>query len=176
MQHIRIDGERVYLRSITYDDTDMIVRWRNKESVKKYFFYRGEFTAESHTKWLKERVETGEVIQFVVCEHESDRPIGCTYIRDIDYGNRKAEYGVFLGEDDVRGNGIGKEILNLTVDYAFNELKLHRIYARVRPDNEPSLFSFLHCGFEKEALLREAVLCDGEYVDVVILGRLNPND
>ena len=103
-------------------------------------------------------------------------PIGCTYIRDIDYGNRKAEYGVFLGEDDVRGNGIGKEILNLTVDYAFNELKLHRIYARVRTDNEPSLFSFLHCGFEKEALLREAVLCDGEYVDVVILGRLNPND
>ena len=175
MEQIRIDGQRVYLRSITYEDTEQIVKWRNKESVKKYFFYRGEFTAESHTKWLKERVETGEVVQFVVCDINDDRPIGCTYIRDIDHDNKKAEYGVFLGEDDVRGKGIGEEILDLTVDYAFNVLKLHRIYARVRVDNYPSLYSFLHCGFEKEAVLRDSVFCEGQFLDVVILGKINQN-
>ena len=98
MEQIRIDGKRVYLRSITYEDTDQIVKWRNKENVKKYFFYRGEFTAESHTKWLKERVETGEVVQFVVCDINDDRPIGCTYIRDIDHENKKAEYGTTIHE------------------------------------------------------------------------------
>ena len=63
MNNVRIEGQRVYLRSITYEDTDMIVAWRNQENVIKYFFYRGEFTKEGHLKWMKERVETGNVVQ-----------------------------------------------------------------------------------------------------------------
>lgn len=173
MEQIRLDGERIYLRSITYDDTDMIVRWRNQEDIIKYFFYRGEFTKESHERWLRERVETGEVVQFIVCMKDTDRPVGCTYLRDIDYVNSKAEYGVFVGEADVRGMGIGKEILNITVSYAFNTLKLHRVFARVKEKNMPSLYSFLNSGFEKEAVLRDSMFCDGEYVNVVILGILN---
>lgn len=173
---LRLRGEHVYLRPITHDDTDMIVKWRNQENVIKYFFYRGEFTRESHERWLRERVETGEVVQFIVCENEGDRPVGCTYIRDIDEQNRKAEYGVFLGEVDARGHGIGKEILNLTVDYAFNVLNLHRIYARVFETNKPSLFCFLNCGFSKEALLKDSVFTDGEFHDVVTLAKINPNN
>ncbi|MBR3525439.1 MAG: GNAT family N-acetyltransferase [Lachnospiraceae bacterium] len=171
---IILEGEQVYLRSITYEDTDMIVRWRNQENVIRYFFYRGEFTRESHERWMKERVETGEVVQLIVHLKEDDRPVGCTYLRDIDRVNRKAEYGVFIGEEDCRGRGIGKEILSLNIDLAFNALKLHRLYARVREDNYPSLYSFLHCGFEKEALLRDTLFCDGKFINVVILGLLNP--
>lgn len=176
MKDVRLEGERVYLRSITSDDTDMVVRWRNQENVIKYFFYRGDFTKESHENWLRTRVDTGEVEQFIVCMKDTDRPIGCTYIRDIDYTNRKAEYGVFLGEEDARGKGIGKEILNLTVDYAFNTLKLHRIYARVYESNKPSLFSFLHCQFTQEAVLKDSIWADGNYHDIVLLSRINPQD
>lgn len=176
MKSVILEGERVYLRSITYDDTDMIVRWRNQENVIKYFFYRGEFTKESHENWLKTRVETGEVDQFVVVLKDGDRPIGCTYLRDIDYENSKAEYGVFIGEEAERGNGIGKEILELTVRYAFDELKLHRVYARVLESNKPSLYCFLHCGFTQEALLRDTRRIEGKFVNTVILGRLNDNE
>ena len=176
MENVNLDGERIYLRSITHDDTDMIVKWRNQENVIKYFFYRGEFTKESHERWLRERVETGEVAQFILYLKDGDRPIGCTYIRDIDYINKKAEYGVFIGEADTRGNGIGKEALNLTVDYAFEKLGLHRIYARVLETNKPSLYSFLHSGFEQEALLKDAVFVDGAYHNVVVLGRLNSKE
>jgi len=175
MEDVTIEGERVYLRSITRDDTGNIVKWRNQENVKQYFFYRGPFNKESHERWLTEKVDTGIVAQFIVCQKEDDRPIGCTYLRDIDYDNKKAEYGVFLGEEGVRGKGIGKEILKLTLKYAFENLELHRVYARVREDNMPSLCSFLNCGFEKEALLRESVYCDGKYLNVVILGIINEN-
>ena len=173
MENIRLEGERVYLRSITYDDTDLIVKWRNQDNVKRYFFYRGEFTNESHENWMKNKVETGEVAQFIVCMKDSDRTVGCTYLRDIDTENSKAEYGVFLGEEDIRGMGIGKEVLKLTVKYAFDNLKLHRVYARAKEDNKPSVNCFLSCGFTKEAVLRDSMFSDGEYVNVVILGILN---
>lgn len=176
MESIRIDGDNVYLRSITYDDTPMVVKWRNQENVIKYFIYRGEFTAQTHETWLKEKVETGKVDQFVVCMKDTDEPIGCTYIRDIDLLNKKAEYGVFIGEESARGQGIGKEILNLTVNYAFSVRHLHKVYARVIESNKASLYTFLHCGFFQEALFRETVILDGEYQNVVILSRFNPED
>lgn len=176
MEDIVIQGKSVYLRSITREDTPTIVRWRNQENVIKYFIYRGDFTEEIHENWLKNKVDTGIVDQFVVCLKDSDTPIGCTYLRDIDMDNRKAEYGVFLGEEEYRGQGIGKEILNLTLEHAFLNRKLHKVYARVLESNKASLYTFLHCGFFQEALFRETVMIDGNYQNVVILSRFNPED
>lgn len=176
MKEVKLEGKNVYLRSITYDDTDMIVRWRNQENVRKYFLFREDFTTEIHENWMRNHVEAGDVVQFIVCMKDTDRPVGSTYLRDIDYENGKAEYGVFIGEEDVRGKGVGKEILELTCRYAFDELKLHRVYARVIEGNNPSLYCFLHCGFEQEALLRDTKKIDGEYLNVIIIGRLNDNE
>jgi diamine N-acetyltransferase len=173
---MRIEGEKTYLRPITEDDTDLIVDWRNREDVIKYFIIRDPFTKEGHEKWLKTRVFTGEVVQFIVNLKEDDRPVGCTYIRDIDTLNRKAEYGVFIGESEVRGRGIGKEILNLTTDYAFRELDLHRVYARVLDYNAASYNCFLSCGYKEEGVLKDSLFLDGEYHDLIILGKLNPGD
>lgn len=174
-RNIRLVGKEVYLRPITHEDTDLIVKWRNQENVIKYFFYRKEFTREGHERWLREKVETGQVVQFVVCMKENDRPVGSTFLRDIDMDHKKAEYGFFLGEADVRGRGIGKDILSMTVDYAFNTLGLHRVYARAYETNKPSVGCFLHCGFTKEGLLKDSVFADGSFHNVVVMGLINPN-
>lgn len=168
--NIRLIGKEVYLRPITYDDTDLIVKWRNQDNVRKYFFYRKDFTREGHEKWLKEKVETGLVAQFVVCLKENDIPVGSTFLRDIDQDHGKAEFGFFLGEADVRGRGIGKDIVRLTVDYGFRELNLHRIYSRAYESNKPSIACFLHCGFAKEGVLKDSVYADGKYHNVVVMG------
>ena len=97
------------LRPITESDTSLIVFWRNKESVKKNFLYRGDFTEETHRKWLEEKVKTGEVIQYIIEYKKQD--VGSVYLRDIDYDNSSAEFGIFIGEDSARGKGIGKRSL-----------------------------------------------------------------
>lgn len=173
MEQVRLDGERVYLRSITYDDTDIMVEWRNQENVKKYFFYNGPFTKEIHENWMRNKVETGEVAQFIICLKEDDKPIGSTFLRDIDYKNNKAQYGIFIGTEDIRGMGIGKESLRLTIQYAFEELKMHRVYSLVKESNKPSIYHLLNSGFEIEAVLRDSEYCDGEYANVVIASILN---
>lgn len=148
MKDITINGTSVYIKSITYQDTELMVKWRNSESVSKYFIYRKEFTKETHENWMKNKVETGEVVQFIIYDNENNVPIGSTYLRDIDMQELSAEYGVLIGEEEYRAKGIGKEVLGLTIKYAFKELHLKRIIARVISDNKPSLYSFLHSGFE----------------------------
>lgn len=174
----RIVGKQAYLRPITdsEEDTNYIIQWRNSESVRPYFIYQKPFTKEGHRQWLEKEIFSGKGFQFIVHKIEDDMPIGCTYLRDYNAQVRKAEYGVFIGETTERGKGIGKEILNLTLQFAFEELKLHKVYARAFANNMPSVQSFLKCGFEQEAYLKDEEFINGEFRDVVFLAKMNPKE
>ena len=90
----KIEGKQIYLRPITMEDTDRIVSWRNQDRVRHNFIYQKLFTKESHENWMHTQVETGHVVQFIICEKNNDRPVGSVYFRDIDHDNKKAEYGI----------------------------------------------------------------------------------
>lgn len=164
----------IYLRPITREDTDLIVAWRNNEEVRKYFIYQAPFTREGHLNWITNMVETGKVIQMIICDLDGDTPLGSVYIRDIDRQHSKAEYGMFVGEKTARGRGVGTAAARLMLDYSFREEKLHRIYMRVFASNEQSIRSCEKAGFIKEGLLREDVCIDGQYRDIVWMAALNP--
>lgn len=169
----RILGKTVYLRPITREDTDLIINWRNSDTVRPYFIYQEPFTREGHEKWLRDMIDSGNGYQFIVCKNDTDDPIGCTYLRDYDRVNKKIEYGVFLGSEEVKGQGIGTEILQLTLSFAFEQLQLHKVFARAFADNPASVKSFLKGGFQQEAYLKEEVWINGEYRDIVFLAILD---
>lgn len=169
-----IDKEAgIYLRFMTYDDTDLIVGWRNTDSVRKNFIYQALFTRESHENWIRTKVETGDVVQMIICETGSDRPVGSVYVRDVDRTHHKAEYGIFIGEADARGKGYGTAAAKLMIRYCFEEMKLHRLFLRVYADNLRAVKSYEKAGFEREAFLRDDVCIDGKYRDIVLMGILN---
>lgn len=164
----------IYLRPMTVDDTDDIVKWRNSESVKQFFIYQGEFTRESHLNWIETRVNTGEVIQFMIVLKKNDKAIGSVFLRDVDMQNKKAEYGIFIGDESVRGKGYGSVAARLILKHAFYEAGLHRVYLRVLADNERAIKSYEKVGFKKEGYLTDDVFVRGSYRDVVWMAIVNP--
>lgn len=173
-KELRIEGQQIYLRPITREDTLNIVRWRNSDAVRPFFIYQKPFTAEGHLKWLETEVETEKCYQFIVCLKEDDTPVGSTFLKDYEPEHRKAEYGIFLGSDRVKGRGIGTESLELTLRFAFENLKLHKVFSRIFEDNEVSIKTLLKCGFHQEGCLKQDVIVNGEYRDLVLLAILNP--
>ncbi len=171
-----MEGKKIVLRPITREDTDLIIEWRNSDEVRPFFIYQEPFTREGHEKWLRDMIESGKGYQFIICLKETGEPVGSTYLRDCDPLHRKAEFGFFIGSNEARGRGIGSESLQLTLEYAFGTLGLHKVFARAFSDNPASINSFLKCGFEKEALLREDVWAGGRFRDVVLLGKINPQE
>lgn len=174
MKDYRDEQAGIYLRLMTYDDTDLIVKWRNSDAVRKNFIYQELFTREGHENWIRTRVETREVVQTIICDIATDRPLGSVYIRDIDKQHNKAEYGIFIGEADARGRGIGTAAAKLMLRFCFEEMELHRVYLRALSGNEQAVRSYEKAGFVKEGLLKEDVCINGKYIDIVWMAAINP--
>ncbi len=159
----------IFLRPMGPEDTDLIVRWRNTDSVRRNFVYQALFTRQSHENWVRTMVEPGKVVQMMICLEEDGRPVGSVYIRDIDRQHKKAEYGIFIGEEAARGRGIGTAAAGLMLRYCFEELGLHKIFLRAYADNLQAIRSYEKAGFVQEAYLKEDVCIDGVYRDMVLM-------
>ena len=166
-----INGEKISLRPITDADTGDVVRWRNDPEVRQYFIFRETFTPEMHRRWLNTKVASGEVIQYIIVDRESGRSVGSVYFRDVDPVSESAEYGIFIGEADARGRGVGTETARLFTAFGLNVLHLHRISLKVLGGNEIARRSYEKAGFAVEGLFRDFVKLDGVFTDVVFMAK-----
>ena len=160
----------VSIRSIQDRDTSLIVRWRNLDTVRSKFIFQEKFTEALHRNWMKTKVKTGDAVQFII---ELDgRPVGSVYLRDIDTYNKKAEFGIFIGEDYARGYGVGKEATRQIIEYAFNHLNLNKIFLRVFEENVVAISCYKNVGFKYEGCAREDVIVNGEKRNIIFMSML----
>ncbi|MBR1816767.1 MAG: GNAT family N-acetyltransferase [Lachnospiraceae bacterium] len=168
---MKIDGKNIYLSSITYNDTDDIINWRNKDFVRDCFIYREIFTKEIHNNWMRTMVETGKVMQFIIYTMLDNRKIGSVYIRDIDKRNKECEFGIFIGEEEYIGKGYGHEATDLLCEYTFSKLGINRIFLRVLADNERAIKTYKKSGFIEDKK-NDVVIIDDEPVEVIFMSNI----
>lgn len=166
---MELTGEKIRLRLMNDEDTDLIVRWRNNPRVRNNFIYQKTFTREGHENWVRTMVDTGRVVQFIIEDLTDGQPVGSVYFRDIDAEHKKAEYGIFIGEDSSVGKGFGSEAARIAVDYGFKELGLHKIFLRALADNAGAIRSYEKAGFVKEGYFKDDVCIDGRFKDLVFM-------
>jgi RimJ/RimL family protein N-acetyltransferase len=75
---------------------------------------------------------------------------GLVTLSPIDRANGEAEFHIFLGEEGMRGRGLGRAATAAALDHAFDELGLWRIWLRVLQSNEAALHTYVALGFEPD--------------------------
>ncbi|MCR5233034.1 MAG: UDP-4-amino-4,6-dideoxy-N-acetyl-beta-L-altrosamine N-acetyltransferase [Lachnospiraceae bacterium] len=170
-----IESARLMFRPITVEDTDMVLKWRNSEHVKNNFIVRRDISKEEHLNWLKTKVFAEIVMQFIIIEKDSGIPIGSVYFRDIDRTARKAEYGIFIGEESAKGKGYGKETAERMVKYFFDEMKFHKLSLRVLEKNQAAIRSYENAGFKIEGRLVDELYFNGVYETVLFMAIIEKN-
>ncbi|NLA82110.1 MAG: GNAT family N-acetyltransferase [Clostridiaceae bacterium] len=109
---------------------------------------------------------------FVFSCRLQNKTIGLLTLSALDPISGNAELGIMIAQEEARGKGYAAEALGLIMDYAFGELRLHRLYVRVAPDNLPSLKLFQGLGFVQEGRIRETVRRGHGYMDLLLFGLL----
>ncbi len=171
-KNLRLEGDKVYLTPMNLDDAEDFVRWRNSDFVMSRFLVREPFTVEGQINWIKNKVMTGEVVQFVAWDKDDNVKIGTTYLIGIDKENKKCEFGFLIGEEAYAGGGRGTEMARLTSDYALEHMDIHKVFARVMASNPASIRACEKGGFEEEGLFKDDIWIDGKPEDIVFLGKL----
>ena len=163
----------IVLRPMEYDDTRLIVAWRNDPDIRSHFVFREKFDVSMHEHWIRERIENKkDVVQWMICEAGEEgtcgRPVGSVYLRDIDRDSMTAEYGIFIGEPDAVSRGIGTEAARRVMELA-KGMGLKKLCLRVFDDNERAKKSYLKAGFVPVKRLKDVRCSDGEMKDMIYM-------
>lgn len=159
-----LDGERLTLRLVDPTDYEFIasnwMRTRRQTAI---------MTTPLTTADIADWVEKGDSIHVLPCQ--DDTPVGHVFVQSLDWEARKAELGYMIIPEE-QGNGYATEATGRCVTYGFDELGLHKLWARVQGDNDGSKRVLTKLGFQPEGVLRDWHYAHGDYVDEYRFGYL----
>lgn len=166
-------GSRVELRGVEAADLDDRYRWLNNPDIVRYFTNLAKLplTRSQLANWHEKTFKNERELHFSVYTMHHQH-IGGAQLKEIDWLNRSAEFGLFIGETEYWAKGYGMEITRLILTYAFETLNLHRVCLRVDKDNAAAVRCYQKCGLKQEGIFREEVFRDGKYHDSMIMSIL----
>lgn len=158
-----LKGSICSLRPITIDDAEVTLRWRLSERAK--LMQRGATTVDEQRAWIASKLNTGEINCIIEYENVA---VGMLALHDINKRHNSAIYGrLLIGEEEIVGNApVAFEAELLLCDFAFDQLKVHKICGDVVEDNQPMLKLRTYLGYVQDGILRDALNFDGLYKNV----------
>jgi ribosomal-protein-alanine N-acetyltransferase len=106
-------------------------------------------------------------------------PLGGQIVGSCNYTNivRGAFHACHLGYQvarDHQGSGLMAEALRAANTFVFEHMRMHRIMANFRPENERSRQLLRRLGFAEEGFARDYLYIDGGWRDHVLTSLVNP--
>jgi RimJ/RimL family protein N-acetyltransferase len=167
-----LEGLHVRLRAPRPDDLDARVALGRQPEIVRMFGgdlrRPAALPREVAASWLE---RLGRHPHAWIVEVEG-RLLGEIRLDNVDRHDRRASLAIGLFDPALLGRGYGSEAVRLVLAYAFTELALHRVSARVLADNARAIRCYEKCGFTIEGCERQAALVAGEWHDDLIMGIL----
>ncbi len=103
-----------------------------------------------------------------------DVPIGALAYLNLDRQQGKAELRKLIGDKRARGQGYAKTATQYWIEYGISTLGLRKIYVNTLDNNLSNIKLNEMLGFRVEGLLRDEVLIDGKYKDLLRMSLILP--
>jgi [ribosomal protein S5]-alanine N-acetyltransferase len=162
-----IETGSAVLRPLEPSDLDQLYEFRNDEEVTRLLagFSTGYSRADL-AAWLEAHRGRADEVLWAIATAADNRCIGHVGLYRIDHRVRKAEFAILIGDRAEHGKGIGREVSRAVLEYAFQQLNLHKVSLSVLVTNERALRLYAGLGFRRDGLIRHDQFRDGRYVDL----------
>ncbi len=171
-------GDQIRFRAIEKEDLPKFVKWLNDPEVRQGLSMIAPLSMAEEENWFEGLSKRSPFERPLAIEIQPDPQVdewifvGNCGLIEIDWQNRSAEIGIFIGEKGYWNHGFGTRAMRLMLRYGFEDLNLHRIWLRVFESNQRAHRSYKKAGFTEEGNFRQAQYLDGKYVDVMIMSVL----
>ena len=163
---VNIVGDRLALGPLRRDLIPVYHRWTNDFTMTRTLRSSQPITIEQVTADFDRLGGDERSVNFTVYVRDDWRPVGNTALVDLDWRARTAEFILFIGEADCRGQGYGTEVTWLMLDYAFTALGLHSVMLKVYAFNLAGRRVYEKAGFRTIGRRRECQPMGGKLWDV----------
>ena len=172
---IFLKSSDISFRKIMEKDLKILCDWRNSENVREYNHQFIFLNMYKQMEWYETiNKQNSDRLMFMII-YKKKIPVGVCGLINLDLKNRNAEIAIIIGENKMRGLGIGLISLKFLMNYGFKKLGLHRIGAEIFQFNERSVHVFKKAGFEIEATLRQSLWRKGRWWDTYVLSTVKKN-
>ena len=163
-----LEGEKVNLRTVEEQDIEFIRDTFNIPEVRKNISHSEPANLEQEKEFFEQVVCGDEEVNLAI-SHEEEMIGMISLTPEKEQGVR--QIGLWI-HPDYHGNGYGTEASELMINYAFTELRVHKVLARALATNKASQSIWEKLGFEEEGKLREQAFHEGGYEDLYMYGIL----
>jgi diamine N-acetyltransferase len=172
---VKLREKNIYLRALEPEDLDFVYKiendtslWHLSDTQTPY----SRFLIKQYLENARQDIFEAKQLRLAICTND-DSTIGLIDVFDFNIKNKRAGVGIIIQDESNRCKGYGKEALGLLVNYCFETLHLHQVYANISEDNEASLKLFESNGFKEVGLLKDWNFDGNTYTNEYVLQRIN---
>ena len=173
---ITLKGTNIYLRALEPEDLEFIYAIENNESVWEVSNTQtpySRFLIRQYLENAHQDIYEAKQLRLAICLYDTFHAIGLIDLFDFDPKNNRAGVGIVISNEANRNSGIGSEALQLVINYAFNQLQLHQLYANIGSDNEISLQLFTKFGFQIIGTKKDWIKVNNVFKDEILFQLIN---
>lgn len=165
----------VRLRPLRLEDVDNIMTWVNDpEIVGNIAAFAGEpFTREQEVAYVTKLLASPVDRVFSIERASDGLYLGQCGIHQIHWPSKVARLSCIIAERAYMGQGYGTAAIAATLDVAFGELGLHKMWLMIFRTNERSRRTYARAGFVEEGTLREEYFHRGAWHDMLRMSLLD---
>lgn len=170
-----LTGKHIHLRALEPDDLDFLYAIENNESfweVSSTQAPYSRFVLEQYLANAHQDIYEAKQLRLVIVENTTNACVGIIDLFEYNPQHKRAGIGILIIENE-QNKGFASEALKLLIDYSFNKLNLHQLFANITTDNIKSLDLFAKHGFKKVGVKKEWIFSKGSFKDEILFQLLN---
>ena len=158
------------LRKLKEKDIPYMLEWMHDSEINKIFSVNfGEYTHEMVSNFVKNSFD--EENQHFAVVNQEDEYQGTISLKNISYTDSNAEYAVVFRKS-AHGTGLAFQATEELLNYAFNELKLERVYLNVLEGNVRARKFYEKVGFTQEGMFKKHKYIQNQFQNLCWYGIL----
>lgn len=170
-------GTSVYLRALEPEDLAFLFEHENDEDFWQVSNTQQPFSKNTLRNYLNNaHLDIYEIKQMrlIIALKSTDEAIGMIDLYDFQPKHKRIGIGILL-LSKFQGNGFASEALSLLIDFTFNQLDVHQIYACVETDNDKSIRLFENKNFKMAGIKKEWNFYKGKFHDEIFMQLIHNN-
>ena len=171
-----LESERTILRQLIESDLKHVYKGLSHPEVIKY--YGVSFNSLEATKkqmqWFSDLEKNKNGVWWAISSKFEGTFLGAGGLNNVCKKNKNAEIGFWLLRENW-GNGLMTEIIPLILNYAFQNMGLHRIEAFVETENTNCKKALKKLNFSLEGTMNQCEIKNGEFISLDIYSKFHNN-